>query len=152
MGNQLVLPSCNRSNETNWWNISASLYSDIKVLGLNACFNVAQQQNDTKEWKDTKQTLTDFPVAGVNLAAYKMPYFGNIEQLKVEQEPFKLYKDFDIGHLITGGEGWDELIAYHNALERPNLSFYVDKVAQKRWLPTLGYKIPRPLVCSAVCI
>lgn len=47
---------------------------------------------------------------------------------------FDLYDDFDISSNIRGGETWDELCQYHRNLRNPRLSFYVDKVAQKRWL------------------
>ena len=91
----------------------------------------------TKEWEKTPHTLAAFHVAGVNLAQYKYP----VEDW--EKEPFQLFEDFDISDQITGNEGWNDLIEYRRSLERPSLSFYVDKVARKRWLPTLGIDQPR---------
>jgi hypothetical protein len=34
---------------------------------------------------------------------------------------------------------------YRRALDRPELSFYVDKVARKRWLPTIGIDQPKSI-------
>jgi hypothetical protein len=85
-----------------------------------------------KVWDETDYTLDDFRVAGVNLAN-----FGR-------QPLFPLFSDFDISDLIRGDEDWEELLAHRNGLQRPSLSFYVDKVARKRWLPTVGY--PQPAI------
>lgn len=69
-------------------------------------------------------------VAGVNLADY-------------QQESFQLYQDFDISSYISGDESWGELVNYRKLLSSPTLSFYVDKIAQKRWLPSIGMETPR---------
>lgn len=67
--------------------------------------------------------LDDFVVGGVNLA-----------QFHVEHPPFPLYEDFDIGFYLSDEiYGWKELLAIRKQLERPSLSWYVDKVARKRW-------------------
>jgi hypothetical protein len=97
----------------------------------------------TKVWEKTDRTLSHFEVGGVNLALYKQEQ--EVEQTKAspEAEPFELYEDFDIADQITGDENWADLIAYRRLLERPSLSFYVDKVARKRWLPTMGFSQPR---------
>jgi hypothetical protein len=84
-----------------------------------------------KVWEETPFTLSEFEVNGINLAS-----FG-------KQPLFQLYEDFDISAYIRGDEEWEELLAYRNALTRPSLSFYVDKVARKRWLPTQGYPQPK---------
>jgi hypothetical protein len=55
---------------------------------------------------------------------------------------FELFGDFDLSEFVRGDESWAELLSYRNALENPSLSFYVDKVASKRWLPSVGFNIP----------
>jgi len=69
--------------------------------------------------------VDDFVVGGVNLAEYEMLH-----------PPFLLYEDFDISsHVVDGPTqmNWKELLKIRNGLERPSLSWYVDKVARKRW-------------------
>jgi hypothetical protein len=66
--------------------------------------------------------LSDFVVAGVNLAAYGMLH-----------PKFQLYEDFNIGPMLKGKESWKELLKIRSQLQRPSLSWYVDKVARKRW-------------------
>lgn len=84
-----------------------------------------------KVWERTHYTLDEYSIAGIDLAS-----FG--------QEPlFELYEDFDISPYIRGDEDWEGMLAYRNELTRPSLSFYVDKVARKRWLPTMGYPQPK---------
>ena len=84
-----------------------------------------------KTWDRTEFTLDDFSVNGINLASYG------------KQPLFELYHDFDISSLVRGDEEWEELLSYRNGLTRPSLSFYVDKVARKRWLPARGYPQPK---------
>ena len=74
--------------------------------------------------------LDDFVVGGVNLANYEM-----------DHPPFQLYNDFDINSYIMDADDgltsrlrWKELISIRNKLQRPSLSWYVDKVARKRWI------------------
>lgn len=81
-------------------------------------------------WEKTRFSLDDFTVAGVNLASYGT------------EDSFELYRDFDISLSIRGDEDWEELLEYRNKLTRPSISFYVDKVARKRWLPVMGYPQP----------
>jgi hypothetical protein len=111
-------------------------------LQLRADCNAPDES--TKLWKKTYWTLSHFEVGGVNLALYKQEKEAE-EQTKVslEAEPFDLYEDFNIADQITGDEGWNDLIGYKQLLQRPSLSFYDDKVARKRWLPTMGYSQPR---------
>ena len=66
--------------------------------------------------------LSDFVVAGVNLASYGMIH-----------PKFQLYDDFNIGPMLKGKESWKELLKIRSSLQRPSLSWYVDKVARKRW-------------------
>jgi len=70
--------------------------------------------------------VEDFVVAGVNLGEYQ-----------VDHPPFQLYSDFDITSYIMKipeRMNWKELLLIRRELERPTLSWYVDKVARKRWL------------------
>jgi hypothetical protein len=99
--------------------------------------------HSTKVWEKTHHTLSHFEVGGVNLARYKQKQEAEQTKVSPKAEPFELYADFDIADQITGDESWDDLIAYRRLLERPSLSFYVDKVARKRWLPTMGFSQPR---------
>jgi hypothetical protein len=95
--------------------------------------------------KKTRQTIAEFPVAGVNLATYWPD--DSQEEIKKEEskeEPFELWDSFNVADFITGDEGWWELIRYRQLLQRPVNRFYKDKVALKRWLPTVGIATPRP--------
>jgi hypothetical protein len=81
----------------------------------------------------------DFVVGGVNLAQYE-----------AEHPPFLLYEDFDIGSYLLDGTnenrwGWKDLLKIRNELERPSLSWYVDKVARKRWFAE-NKEYPQPEV------
>ena len=81
--------------------------------------------------------LSDFVVGGVNLAQYG-----------ANHPPFLLYEDFDIGsHVLDGANdyhwGWKDLLKIRQGLKRPSLSWYVDKVARKRWL-TEQMHYPQP--------
>jgi hypothetical protein len=80
-------------------------------------------------------------VAGRNLAEYGFAETSSAE--KNESEPFDLFEDFNIGDMIKGNETWEELLAYRQTLKRPSLSFYIDKVARKRWLPSQGFEQPK---------
>jgi hypothetical protein len=97
----------------------------------------------TKVWEKTNRTFSHFEVGGVNLALYKQKQEAEQTKVNPKAEPFELYADFDIADQITGDESWDDLTDYRRLLQRPSLSFYVDKVARKRWLPTMGFSQPR---------
>ena len=77
--------------------------------------------------------LDEFIVAGKNIAEY-----GRTPKPTV----FELYEDFDISSMIKGDEGWKDLLYLRRSLERPSLSWYVDKVARKKWLTERGYPQP----------
>lgn len=131
--------------------------SFLLALCIIVRVNVSANNNDEKvnrcpwaspgarEWKRTRQTITEFTVAGVNLATY-----GLEDQNKQKNEagnpsaPYELYDSFNIGDQIVGSESWWDLLRYRQLLQRPMNSFYYDKVALKRWLPTLGIDTPRP--------
>ena len=103
--------------------------------------------NMSKTWRKTQFTLTEFPSMGVNLATYGMPPSETDDIGGANEEEFELYDNFDIADQITGNENWWDLVAYRRELAAPGLNFYVDKVAQRRWLPTVGMPIPRPFLC-----
>ena len=48
--------------------------------------------------------------------------------------PYELFEDFDLSSQLLGNETWLELIGYRRDANYTTLSFYVDKVARKRWL------------------
>jgi hypothetical protein len=75
--------------------------------------------------------LSDYVVAGVNLASYN-----------VLHPKYMLFEDFNIGPFLRGNESWKELVGIRQSLERPSLSWYVDKVARKRWLAERGFPQP----------
>lgn len=100
----------------------------------------------SKTWMKTKFSLSEFSSMGVNLATYKMPP-SETDGIGENEEPFELYDNFNIADKITGNENWWDLVAYRRELDKTGLNFYVDKVAQKRWLPTIGMPIPRPFLC-----
>ena len=100
----------------------------------------------SKVWMKTQFTLSEFPSMGVNLATYKMPP-SETDDIGENEEDFELYDNFNIADKITGNENWWDLVAYRRELATPGLNFYVDKVAQRRWLPTVGMPIPRPFLC-----
>jgi hypothetical protein len=77
--------------------------------------------------------LSDYVVAGTNLASYN-----------VKHPQFLLFDDFDIGSMVKGNEIWMQMIKYRNIVDRPTLSWYVDKVARKRWLGERRY--PQPTI------
>ena len=58
-------------------------------------------------------------------------------------EPYKLYSNFDISHLIRPGMSWYELLDIRQQLRRPTLSFYVDKRQYKARMTELGIDIPQ---------
>ncbi|KAL7576878.1 hypothetical protein ACA910_006644 [Epithemia clementina (nom. ined.)] len=103
-----------------------------------------EEEDDGDKVVDAEYSATfrEFVVAGINLADDNSDTL-NLAVVDNEQPRFELYKDFDISEYIKGQENWEELLAYRNKLERPSLSFYVDKVARKRWLPTQGYNQPK---------
>jgi len=110
----------------------------VEPIAQDSCTNESTMRWDKPK---TSQTYSEFIVAGRNLADY-----GFVEvdsSVKNESEPFDLYEDFDIGDQIKGDETFNELLAYRQALKRPSLSFYVDKVERKRWLPSQGFDQPK---------
>ena len=107
-------------------------YSSVLIYALWAAIKARYEPMAVTEW-----TILDYEVAGVNLGTYNL--IGEDEMgATTSAEPYELFVDFDIGHLIKGDEGWKDMIEYRRSLDRPSISFYVDKVARKRWLPTKG--------------
>ena len=88
-------------------------------------------------------TFSSFIVAGVDLAQFGLLNENDdtitVTSAIIEQEeepPFELFEDFDLSSQLIGNETWVDLIGYRRDAEHPSLSFYVDKIARKRWLPT----------------
>jgi len=83
-------------------------------------------------------TFDSFPVAGVELASYGLEGEDETESNRNahQEPPFELFEDFDLTSQLIGNETWVHLIGYRRDAEFPSLSFYVDKVARKRWLAT----------------
>jgi hypothetical protein len=130
VADESLVDACASVNETA--DLAAGRHSSNAVQDNEDTFDDDESSYVYKVWEETDYTLDDFVVGGVNLAT-----FGR-------QPLFPLYADFDISHLIVGDEDWAGLLAHRNGLTRPSLSFYVDKVARKRWLPTRGY--PQPVI------
>ena len=110
--------------------------------------DVPEQQNIKNRqhrWTPTKYTTDSHVVAGVNLATYGVFGDDSRERLASNAEPFELFEDFDIGQKLAGDETWWDIQTYkrHQGRDHPSLTFYVDKIAQKRWLPTIGYDVPK---------
>lgn len=122
---------------------NAALAVDVEVgAGGEVMAQQQEQKNETRAWPHTAFTMNEFVVAGYNLADYAGP--NTVQKMDEDAAPFELYENFDISDLVTGNENWDEMITYRQRLERPNLRFYIDKVARKRWLPIMGYEQPKP--------
>lgn len=102
--------------------------------------------SSSKIWTRTEQTYSNFIVAGRNLAQYDGADAVEHHENSNIDEPFELFSDFNLADQITGEEGWWDLIDYQRNLDRPSLSFYADKVARKRWLPTVGFEQPKVFV------
>lgn len=93
-------------------------------------------------------TFDSFRVAGVELASYGLE--GNDEtesnEQLYEESPFELFEDFDLTPQLIGNETWVNLIGYRRDAPFPSLSFYVDKIARKRWLATTNLDGLEPFV------
>ena len=59
---------------------------------------------------------------------------GNKNKNKQHPSTVTLFRDFDLRNRLLGNETWIELLEYRRDDTRLSLSFYVDKVAFKRWL------------------
>ena len=88
-------------------------------------------------------TFSSFIVAGVDLAQFGLLNENDdtitVTSTVIKQEEelsFELFEDFDLSSQLIGNETWVDLIGYRRDAEHPSLSFYVDKIARKRWLPT----------------
>ena len=58
-------------------------------------------------------------------------------------QPYELFYNFDISHLIRPGMSWYELLDIRQQLRRPTLSVYVDKRQYKARMTELGIDIPQ---------
>lgn len=113
----------------------------------SSCVDVVESSLSTNpSWYKPKsqQTYSEFTVAGRNLAEYGFVEQSDHSSGKNESEgAFDLLEDFDISDQIKGNESLMELLAYRHTLKRQSLSFYVDKIARKRWLPSQGFDQPK---------
>ena len=112
---------------------------------IDRASNDVQAPDRQRHWGKPEYTTESHVVAGVNLAAYGLFGDDSREKNPSNIEPFELFEDFDIGKKIRGDEGWWDIQKYkrHQGGQHPSLTFYVDKVAQKRWLPTIGFDVPK---------
>jgi len=85
----------------------------------------------------TRYTFDTFVVeGGIDLAGFGLDGDSHHQQQQQEHHGFELFEDFDLTHRLKGNETWIELLEYRRDAKHPSLSFYVDKVAFKRWLVT----------------
>lgn len=83
-----------------------------------------------------------FPVNGVNLAQFGFEAQENPEIALYEY--FELYEDFDLTSYLKAGEDFHSvhhLLMFHRHLESRSLAFYLDIIAQKRYLNAIGTPI-----------
>jgi hypothetical protein len=115
----------------------------------NQSKNIAAASPKFFTWTRNNFTFTDFPVAGVNLASFGLAKAQAVlpSQLlrnpSTASKPFELFEDFNLADQLLGNETWKDLVALRRVAQRRSLSFYVDKVARKRWLPTVGVPSPK---------
>lgn len=117
----------------------------LLFMMLNAA--VVLVLGDEKVWKKTRHTLSDYNVAGVNLAIYGMEEAKN--KHVTDAEPYELFEEFNCLKMdpLNGDETWSGMQQwFRHPAEGRSLSFYNDKVALKRWLPSVGFDIPEPFV------
>ena len=86
-------------------------------------------------------TLTDFVVAGVNLASYESGSNTTTRPTTTNVPLFDLYDTFDLSTMIIGNETWEDLVRYRRDVQNVRLAYYVDKVARKQHWQS---KVPVP--------
>ena len=123
----------------------------VTALSMGVCNGEEPDEGNTddstKVWEKTDRTLSHFEVGGINLARYKQKQVAEQTKVSPKAEPFELYEDFDIADQITGNESWDDLTAYRRLLERPSLSFYVDKAVDREEQREQHYISTEPKLC-----
>jgi hypothetical protein len=131
-------PLCNNSMINSELSEESPGQAHLNEENVHDCVNLADFTTD------------EFMVAGVNLGQYSNDATNNISHQTSDystyqslQDPFLLFEDFDISDWIRGNEGWLEMISYRREMERPSLSWNVDKVALKRWLSDHRYPLPK---------
>jgi hypothetical protein len=85
-----------------------------------------------------------FKVAGIDLAQYENDGHSSGAEQSPSEEPFQLFKDFDLSEHLVGNETWVDLLRYRRDAKWPGLAFYVDKIARRRWLASHGFDVPTP--------
>lgn len=89
-------------------------------------------------------TVPSFEVAGVDLSQYDGDASSSIQNSVID--PFELFDNFDLSHTLVGNETWVDLLEYRRKANFTGLSFYVDKIARRRWITTSGLDIPQAYV------
>ncbi|KAL3923158.1 MAG: hypothetical protein SGILL_001817 [Bacillariaceae sp.] len=109
----------------------------------------AVEESSRRTYNERKDfTFDSFPVAGVNLADFGL--FATEDKYSQQERdptatttpPFQLFSDFDLTSQIVGNETWTDLLRYRRDATFPSLSFYVDKIARKRWFPSAQVDSP----------
>ena len=99
----------------------------------------------TPRFNRTKYTFDSFVIAGgIDLAGFGLEDNNSDKSKNTKSHSskfrtapsFELFRDFDLSKRLKGNETWIELLEYRRDAIHPSLSFYVDKVAFKRWLVT----------------
>ena len=99
----------------------------------------------TPRFNRTKYTFDSFVIAGgIDLAGFGLEDNNSDKSKNTKSHSskfrtapsFELFRDFDLSKRLKGNETWIELLEYRRDAMHPSLSFYVDKVAFKRWLVT----------------
>jgi hypothetical protein len=128
---------------------------------------------DSKEYSRTTTvwTIHDFIVNGVNLAQYGLERKeGDTHTHKQRRgtvmldKEFELYRDFDMSSFLLQGtdktmeqpkeqdqnneednkmRSTEQLLSYRRRLEHPSLAFYMDRIAQRNYLQSIGIPLPR---------
>ena len=132
ISHSISVPGLFSKNQSDEWFVSKRVdsnpYRDRNVFKYSRSFN------------RTKYTFDSFVVAGgIDLAGFGLdndPWRRGQSPLSSSSRDstFELFEDFDLSRNIQGNETWIELLEYRRDATHPSLSFYVDKVAFKRWL------------------
>ena len=98
---------------------------------------------------------------GINLAQFGFELTTDHPSSSWIEKPFALYEDFDVSSSVSteesergissNGNGNNNLKVYdlleeHRHLDHSSLAFYIDKIAQKRYLEANFVPIPTPIV------
>lgn len=133
-------------------NRQASVLQDRSLQGKSQQSQGALVQYTKPErgtFEANRLTLRDFTVNGVNLAQYGFETDAHPTQSLVRlDQPYELYEEFNISERLQdkSTEDWKTLTHHHRDLTSTALAFYIDKVAQKRFMTKMGYPTPQSFV------